>query len=277
MDNKNTFIKYMCLVLIALMFSMQLTPVLADDFYYDFSDEAQEQFDSQVTNPVPLIPTKETQSKKQNKKTENAEQIQTVNTNTDTAKQNSTLKGGLVYIEEGAVFQAVLQSSISSESLSKNDTIASVLSDDWRFNGVLIAPQGSIVYGKAIDAKKSGGWYKNGEISIVFDELITPKGDKLKLTSNIVTVRVDGSRAKKITTNVAAGAATGIASGALFTLLQSGGDWKRALIVGASIGIAGGLVNAATRKGEDVEIPAGTGINVRLIQPMNAEPYTEEG
>ena len=277
MQNINLFKKFICINLTALMFAMQLLPVMANDTFYDFSDEAQERFNSQNLTPIPQMPTKETPSKKRNKQTEN----ETANINTNTSipplQQNTTLKGGLVYISEGATFQAVLQSSISSESLAKDDTIASVLSSDWVHNGVLIAPQGSIVYGKAIDAQKTGFFYKNGEISIMFNELITPTGDKLVLESNIVTVRVDGGRGKKIAANVAAGAAIGMLSGVLRGLLSDDSNWKTVLIVGASLGVAGGLINAGAHKGEAVEIPAGTGINVRLTKPMQAEPYKQQG
>lgn len=191
--------------------------------------------------------------------------------------KNSTLKGGVVYIFQGAVFQAVLQSPISSESIAKDDTIASVLSADWVYNGVLIAPEGSIVYGKALDAKKSGNFYKNGEISIVFNELLTPTGEKLVLESNVVTVRVDSKRAKKITANVTAGIVTGVAVGAVACLMGAGPSIIEAVAVGAGIGALGGIVGAATHKGEAVEIPAGTGINVRLTKPMQAVPYNHQG
>ena len=49
----------------------------------------------------------------------------------------------------------------------------------------------------------------------------------------------------------------------------------RGLAVGASMGAAGGLVSAATARGENVEIPAGTIINVRLTKPMNANVYSD--
>lgn len=273
----NLFKKFICLGLTALMLSMQLFPAMANDIFYDFSDEAQEQFDAQNITPVPQTPTKETPSKKRNKKTENQNTTADTSTQIPPLQQNTTLKGGLVYIAEGATFQAVLQSSISSESLAKDDTIASVLSDDWVHNGVLIAPQGSIVYGKALASQKTGAFYKNGEISIVFNELITPTGDKLVLESNVVTVRVDGGRTKKIAANIVVGTALGALSGILFSGLGDDGDWKKGLIIGAGIGAAGGVVNAATHKGEAVEIPAGTGINVRLTKPMQAEPYNQQG
>lgn len=272
----NSFKKFICSCLAVLMFSMQL-PVLANDTFYDFSDEAQEQFNAQNITPIPQTPTKETPAKKRNKKTENQNTKTDKITKVPPLQQNTPLKGGLVYIAEGASFQAVLQSSISSESIAKNDTIASVLSADWVHNGVLVAPQGSIVYGKALEAEKTGAFYKNGEISIVFNELMTPTGDKLVLESNVVTVRVDGGRAKKIAANVVAGVALGALSGILMGGLGDGGDWKRGLIIGAGIGAAGGVVNAATRKGEAVEIPAGTGINVRLTKPMHAVPYNQQG
>ena len=193
---------------------------------------------------------------------------------TTAAQTSSLIKGSVVYVPEGSSFMAVLQSSISSASLAKNDTIAAVLQNDWYSNGVLIAPLGSIVYGKAIETEKAGLAYGNGSLSISFNEILTPNGEQLMLTSNIVTVQVESQRVKKISAKVVGGAVMGAVAGTLWALI-TGGDIADGLAVGAGIGGIGGTISAVTKKGEDAEIPAGTGINVRLTKPMNAPSYQE--
>lgn len=273
------------------------------DTVYDFSDEAQAKFDSQeyiIINNTPDGLSVETQKKekKKRRKKENIEKTDNVSTSVDMNNsqvqgiqqqetlpdfsvqdksvfepQNKILKGQVVYITAGAGFVAVLQSSISSASLSKGDTIAAVLQDDWYHNGILIAPQGSIVYGSAVNAEKAGGGYGNGSLSITFNELLTPKGDKLMLTSNVVEVVVAGKRWWKVAANVVGGALIGAV---LLSSIGSRDDRiSTGTIIGAGVGGAIGAARAASVKGEEVEIPAGTAINVRLTQPMNATPYDD--
>lgn len=247
---------------------------------YDFSDEAQAEFDAHRFKTVQpsdsaLTPqTQKTKSKKVKKSSVSKEDAKPKNDNISipNSLEPSLLRGAIVYVPEGTSFQAVLQSTISSESLVKNDIIAAVLYEDWIYNGVLLAPQGSILYGKAIETKKSGSAYANGSLSITFHEILTPKGEKITLVSNIVTVSVENKRPLKIAANILGGAVMGVAAGALYTLL-SGGDVVTGIAVGGGIGAAGGTVNAIAHKGEEVEIPSGTGINIRLIKPMNAAPY----
>ena len=86
---------------------------------YDFSDEAQQRFDNGGITKTPQQPIQITPS--------------------------NVLVGSLVHIEAGTQFNAVLSSGISSESISNNDRISAQLMEDWMFNGIVIAPAGSIV------------------------------------------------------------------------------------------------------------------------------------
>ena len=63
------------------------------------------------------------------------------------------------------------------------------LDDDWIYNNVLIAPAGSILYGKVTDSQKAGYAYGNGEIEITFNELLTTEGQKFNLAANKVKLR----------------------------------------------------------------------------------------
>lgn len=292
--------KIISVFLMALIFLMPLLPAYSTENTYDFSDEAQAKFDAQAiveqANPV-VEHTKIEKEEKKKRKTRkgkketknNQEQIpnnQNLNSQLPETSvfqpeiqmnQNLSepiLRGNIVYIPAGATFKGVLQSSISSASLSQNDIIAAVLYSDWYYNNILIAPQGSILYGKAVDTKKAGFAYGNGSVSITFNEILTPKGESIKLESNVVTVSVESQRAKRITTSVVGGAIMGLVSGVLYALI-SGGDVVNGMAIGSGVGAAGGTVRAVANKGEEVEIPAGTSIDIRLIKPMNATPYNQ--
>ena len=270
------------LISLSICVSILMAPslVLADTVY-DFSDEAQARFEQseQVLKGRTEIKTEPQveQSKKRTKKTK----IDSVHTNIPTQTNivtpaQKTIQGGVVCIEEGQSFDVALQSSISSGSLGNRDTIASTLIDDWVYNQKLIAPRGSVVYGRALDTKKAGMFFSDGTMSITFDSILLPNGEQLPLTANVVKIKTKATnRVVKSTIRVVSGALVGVATGLLYALAFNG-DMSRGAAVGASLGAAGGLVSAATSRGENVEIPAGTVINVRLTKPMNANVYSDK-
>lgn len=271
-----TGLKIFISLLLCLSILLSPSMVLADTIY-DFSDEAQEKFNQservlKARTEIKTEPQVE-QAKKRTKKTK-IESVNSVQTNI-VSTPTKTIKGGVVRVSEGQSFDVALQSSISSGSLANSDAIASTLVDDWIYNQQLIAPRGSVVYGRALDTKKAGMFFADGTMSITFDSILLPNGEQLPLTANVVKIKTKATkRVARSTIRVVSGALVGVATGVLYAL-ASGGDVTRGLAVGASMGAAGGLVSAATARGENVEIPAGTIINVRLIKPMNANVYSD--
>ena len=143
---------------------------------YDFSDEAQERFNQGQVSP------QQTQ-----------QQL--------TITPSNVLVGSLLHLEAGSGFNAVLSSGISSESISNNDRISAQLMQDWTFNGIVIAPAGSLVNGNVIDSD------------------------------------------------------------------------VKSLIGGAAVGGAFGTMSALGTKGEDIDVPEGTNLQIMLSEPMTVQPY----
>ena len=265
--------KVICLILAVFLLGIQIIPAYAD--VYDFSDEAQAEFDRQEILEKERIRNEDAKTsvktdprlEKQKSKEKPSYQPQKIY-----EPQPKTVHGTVFVVPQGESFEAVLQSSISSESLANNDIIAAVLSDDWYYNGVLVAPQGSVLYGKATDVKKAGYAYANGKLAMTFDEILTPNGDRIRLTSNKVYIEIKDKRALKIAGNVLVGAIGGVVTGALYSLI-SGGDIVGGLAIGSAVGAAGGMVSAVAHKGEGAEVPAGTAIIVMLVQPIEVVPY----
>lgn len=213
---------------------------------YDFSDEAQENFDNR------------------GQMGQNAQSPQSITS-------SDVLIGSLVHMEAGTQFDAVLSSGISSESISNNDLVSAQLMQDWIFNGILIAPAGSILNGNVIDSKPASFAMGNGRIGIDFNQLITPDGKIIYLSSNKVYIVGDSSRAKNIAGRVAGGIASGVAIAALAMLF--GADAK-SMIGGAAVGGALGTISAIGSKGEDIDVPEGSALQIILAEPMTIQPYT---
>ena len=212
---------------------------------YDFSDEAQERF-----NNGGYLANKKTQ-----------QQI----------TPSNVLVGSLLHIEAGTQFNAVLSSGISSESIANNDRISAQLMEDWNFNGVTVAPAGSLVNGNVVDSRAAGFAMGNGRIGINFNEIITPEGKVIKLSTNKVYIVGDSSRTKAVAGRVASGVLGGLAVAAISMLF---GCDAKTLIGGAAVGGALGTLSAISTKGEDVDVPEGTNLQIMLAEPMTVQPYT---
>ncbi len=268
------------------------SPVNAKEINYDFSDEAQERFNS-INNPdivnleipagtkphinydrssnvikLPQIGSSGSQS------VYNPYLQQTYN-NTASQKPSNVLTGSVVRIPDGTSFTAALLSDISSESIVNNDRISAELDQDWIYNGQLIAPAGSILNGRAVDTKSASFAMGNGQIGLLFDEIMTPDGAIIPLKTNKVYIVGNNSRALNITKRVAGGAAAGLLLSGISMLF--GADPTQALIYGMSIGAGSGAITAISSKGEEIQLIEGSQLQIMLTQPLTVQTYRQEG
>ena len=135
----------------------------------------------------------------------------------------------------------------------------------------MIAPIGSILYGQVVDSQKAGYAFGNGEIEITFTELLTTNGEKINLSANKVNFSSEINRTVKISSKVITGALLGTATSVVYALI-SGGNISKSIAVGAGIGGAGGLINAGLQKGQDIEIPLGTRLQIKFTEVINVNP-----
>ena len=266
-----------------ICFQMLALPAMA---VYDFSDEAQAEFDKNKGVQVnkESTPIKNNFSRSKQKR----EQLHDVNTNDDydrrhyepspllyeqpqQTQQNRTLYGSVVTIPAGTSFSVTFDSGINSGSLEQNDRLATRLTNDLIYNGKLIAPAGSLVYGSARYAKNAGYAYGGAEIEINFDEIMLSDGTLLKISTENIYMKTDSERAKKMTRDVVVGALGSMLIGAAFTALGGGDNWGKNMLVYGGIGAVGGGVRGAFQRGKEVDIPNGTTIQIRLTKPLSAQ------
>lgn len=199
--------------------------------------------------------------------------------------QNNTLKGNVVMVPAGTEMKAILTTPLSSEYTTLGQTVTVALSEDFYYNGQLIAPAGSIVYGNVIEASKAKRGSINGRLCIRFNQIQTPFGTQIPISGVIKTddmsgVLIGGTKmdvTKEYAKDLAAGSATGALSGLVFGAL-AGGDIGRGAALGTAVGAGGGLVKSVIDKGNDVEIPSNATIELILTQPaaVNSSSYYYE-
>ena len=288
--------------ILALLICIQLVavPAFAE---YDFSDEAQAEFDRQQQQNTQPIQQKSVDKKDlKNKQTGNSTYtpIYTPNYNQTTPvytaspdngllydaskedlvkqaeEQQKKLYGSVVRVPSGTSFDVMFDSGISSGTMAKDDRLTVRLIDDLMYNGQLIAPAGSLVYGRTTDAQSAGYAYGSGAIEFDFYEILTPDGNILKISTKKIVMKAKSERATKMTRDVVVGALGSMLIGALFTSLGSTDpNWGKSMLVYGSIGAAAGGLHGAMHQGSDIKIPDGTTIKLTLTDVLTASPYSE--
>lgn len=189
------------------------------------------------------------------------------------------LRGSVVSVPAGAVISAVTTSEIGSETLVKGQAVQLALGSDFYYNGKMIAPAGSTVYGTVTELSKAKYGDMNGRVKILFTQITTPYGVQIPISGVIKTndgsgVLVGGTKmdvTKEYAKNMAVGTAAGALSGLVFGAL-AGGDVGRGAALGTAVGAGGGAVKAAAKKGNPVSIPANSRIDILLNQPITVNP-----
>lgn len=204
----------------------------------------------------------------------NFEEPQTTNYNDPnntrtTARQTSALQGYVGQVSEGTRISTYLQNPINTSSANKGDQVIAVLTKDWMYNGYVIAPQGSLVYGTLTKARHATYGSRNGRVVIDFTHLVTPENKTYNISTEEVdfTVTNEGKLSRSAG-HVVAGAAMGALAGLLFAALSSH-SLGTAAAIGAGVGAGTALVGTTAEKGVDAEIPSFTELELVLTKPLN--------
>lgn len=176
----------------------------------------------------------------------------------------TTLKGAVVNVASGTKMKVYLQNPINTSSAQKGDSVVAVLTQDLRYNGHTVAPQGSVLQGALTKARPAAFGSRNGRVVISFNTLTTPDNQQYSISTEKIdfTVSNDGKIQRTI-----ANAATGALIGALAGLLVGAiGDPNllTATAIGAGIGAGTAVIGGVAERGVDAEIPSFTEMEVTL-------------
>ena len=168
---------------------------------------------------------------------------------------------------------------ISSANVIMGQSVSLALGSDFYYNGNLIAPAGSSVTGTVIEASKAKHGSINGKLLLRFTQIITPYGIQIPISAVVKTtdntgVLVGGTKmdiAKNYGKDVAVGAGAGALAGVIISPL-AGGNIGKGTALATAVGAGGGVVKSIWDKGNDVEIPANSAIQLVLTQPITVNP-----
>jgi hypothetical protein len=152
----------------------------------------------------------------------------------------------------GTEFDVRLQSSLSSKTAQVEDRFEATTMVDLREGDRVIVPAGSDVRGVISSVTKAGRIERKGSLTLAFDQM-TIRGRAYPIRAT-VTQAIESEGVRGEVGRIGTGAGVGAIIGGIL------GGVKGAL---AGVLIGGGGVIAAT-EGQDVELPAGSVLRVRL-------------
>ncbi|HLX08639.1 MAG TPA: hypothetical protein VKY89_12340 [Thermoanaerobaculia bacterium] len=170
-----------------------------------------------------------------------------------------------VTVPAGISFEVELTKGLASNTSSVGETFRSRLVSDLRQGGALAIPAGSEVLGvvtDAVAARRIGG---RAKLTVKFTDLVLPTG--VTVPMRVSFLQEGKSKAGRDAATI--GGST--AGGALLGRILGNGSRTGGTILGALVGAAVGTAIAAKTAGEEVVIPEGSVISLKLDEPLTIE------
>lgn len=190
-------------------------------------------------------------------------------------------------ITSGTEIRATLDTPLSTRTSRAGDRFTATITEPAHGGGgSVVIPTGARIEGEVADAEEgkamAAALRGKGKLSLRFRDIVLPAGQTLPLSATLISVndtngrntkKADeegqlrsGTRNKDVVKDMGAGAGIGTPAGLVF-----GGPLK-GLAIGA---LAGGGYVLAT-KSKEVNLPAQTGMVIRLDQPVSASGAAQQ-
>ena len=175
---------------------------------------------------------------------------------TSTSSQATPTSAADAEVPVGTELDVRLQTTLNSGTSQVEQRFEATTVEALRMGGDVLIPAGSLVRGVVSDVKSAGRLERKGSLTLSFDQ-ITIRGRNYAIRGTIAPF--EGEGVKGDAAKIGTGAGVGAIIGGIL------GGFKGAL---AGILIGGGGVVAAT-EGQEVNLPSGTVLRMRLDTPID--------
>jgi hypothetical protein len=163
----------------------------------------------------------------------------------------------VVNVPAGTVMEVELLEGLSSQTSEAGDIFRARVASNVASDGAVGIPAGSEILGVVTEAVPLGKVGGRARLGLKFTDLVLPNGRTVPIDASLVQ---QGSNETRKDAATIGGAAAG---GAILGRVLSKKDRGRGAVIGAIIGAAAGAV-LASRNGEEVVIPEGTRLDLKL-------------
>jgi hypothetical protein len=168
-----------------------------------------------------------------------------------------------VTVPAGTQLTIRLDNPLDSERNQVGDTFHGSLSNPIMLDGETVIPSGAEVVGRVDDVKSAGRFAGNSVLTLELTSL-SVNGKTYNIQTNRWT-RAGNGQGKSTATKVGVGTAAGAVLGGIF------GGGKGAAI-GAAAGAGAGTGVAASKKGQQIQLPAEAVLNFQTINALTVTP-----
>lgn len=177
-------------------------------------------------------------------------------------------------VPEGTVISLRIDDDLSSRTSHVGDKFAATVTIPVYVGGRTVIPAGAIIEGSVTGVTPAKRMSKSGTISVGFDALVFPNGDRVKINGSLTSAdpaerrrinnesTVSGDNGKRSVVFIGGGGAVGAVLGGI-----SGGG--TGAIAGGIIGAGSGVAAVMLSKGAEAEVRSGTSFGIQLSQPLN--------
>ena len=95
---------------------------------------------------------------------------------------SNSLRGYVAQVSSGTKIPVYLQNSINTATTNLGDEVIAVVTNNVVYNGNVVFPQGSLIYGNLTKARHATYGSRNGRVVIDFTRLVTPDGKNYEIS-----------------------------------------------------------------------------------------------
>jgi type IV secretory pathway VirB10-like protein len=157
-------------------------------------------------------------------------------------------------LREGTQIQIRLEQGLSSRTARPEDRVSASIAESVRADGMIVIPAGTSVEGVVQSVEPARRPAHGGRLELSFDRMFTSDGRRIDVRTQVVDLKEESIDKSKAGLGALAG-------GVLGALLEG----KEGAIIGALVGGGGAIV---ATKGDEVDLPAGAILTLRLDRPV---------
>lgn len=169
----------------------------------------------------------------------------------------------IVTLPSGTVIEIEMLDGVSSATSQAGDAFRAKVAAEVRHDGRAVIPQGAVVSGTVTEAKRLAKIGGRARLGLEFSRVELPDGGAATLHGTLM------QEGKSETGRDAATIGGATAGGAVLGRVLSKKQRDRNTAIGAIVGAGIGTVIASQTEGQEVEIPAGTGLSLQLDRPAD--------
>lgn len=194
----------------------------------------------------------------------------------NTGSTTPTVYGYISTIAAGTKMNTSISTYLSSANSQIGDQVSATLGSDIIQNGQVVLPAGTQIQGQVVSVQPGRRLSRFGQIQMRFNRAQTPDGRVFPLSAKVVTpdgtgiIKAGTGKDRAIGTgkNVVGGAALGAGIGLITGLIAGRGRADDLALRGALWGGAAGVGKSAWDRGDDVEVPPGTNLELVIDQTL---------